>query len=70
MALGFGLCFGPLIGVIVFRFLDYRGTMYFFGIIILSVGWYSIKMMPEKLYENDERMIAFKVDYVESPNFG
>lgn len=70
MALGFGLCFGPLIGVIVFRMLGYRGTMYFFGMIVLSVGWYSIKLMPDNLNENDERTIAFKVDYVEFPMIG
>ena len=69
MAMGLGLTFGPLTGVIVYRVLSYAGTMFFFSLVVYFVGTYSLNLIPLNLDADEgSRHIGVKVSFTESPN--
>jgi predicted MFS family arabinose efflux permease len=52
MAMGIGLTTGPVIGVIVYRWLAYTWTLYFFAALILFVGLLAILLIPKRVDQN------------------
>lgn len=48
-SLGAGLCLGPFIGSLVFRWLDYVDTFYFFTIYIFTIGMATIFVLPSRV---------------------
>ena len=51
MAMGMGLMLGPVLGVFIFKVLNYANTMYFFAILILVVCNISLLFVPNRLDE-------------------
>jgi hypothetical protein len=49
MSMGAGLCLGPMIGSLVFRWLNYVDTFYFFTVYILVIGLTSVYMIPSRV---------------------
>jgi MFS family permease len=49
MAMGIGLTLGPIIGVVVYRWLSYAATMYFFAGLILLTGLLAIAIIPAQI---------------------
>ena len=49
MALGLGLTMGPVIGSILYRWLYYAGTFYFFTAFILVFGMTSVFFVPSRI---------------------
>lgn len=49
MSMGAGLCLGPAFGAIVFRFLNYVDTFYFFTMYIFSIGLASVYVLPSRI---------------------
>ena len=54
IAVGVGLGMGPTIGSVVYKYLEYQGTMYFFGLLNLAgllVCWWAIPSALNKTFE-------------------
>lgn len=51
MALGTGLMLGPVLGVFVYKILNYAETMYFFAALILIVCNIALCFVPKRLDE-------------------
>ncbi len=49
MSIGAGLCLGPMIGALVFRYLNYVDTFYFFTAYILIIGLVSVYVLPARI---------------------
>ena len=49
MALGAGLCMGPVIASIVYRYLSYVGTFYFFTAYIFLIGMGAVWIIPQRV---------------------
>lgn len=49
MSMGAGLCLGPLIGSLVFRWLNYVDTFYFFTAYMFIFGLTSVVFIPSKV---------------------
>jgi MFS family permease len=49
MSMGAGLCLGPLFGSLVFRWLDYLYTFYFFTLYILVIGLSAVWVLPKRV---------------------
>lgn len=49
MAMGVGLCAGPLMGSLVYSWLNYVQTFYFFSGYIFFVGILAIVMIPSRV---------------------
>lgn len=49
MSFGAGLCLGPMFGALVFRYLDYVNTFYFFSAYILIIGLISVYFLPARI---------------------
>ena len=49
MSIGAGLCMGPLIGAIVYRYVSYTGTFVVFAGLILVFGLLTTFMIPQRL---------------------
>lgn len=49
LAMGLGLCAGPLLGALVYLFLNYVQTFYFFAVYILLTGIIAMLMIPNAL---------------------
>jgi MFS family permease len=55
MSMGAGLCFGPVIGSLVFRWLNYVQTFYFFTIYMFFFGLLTVFFIPSKVNRSDTR---------------
>ena len=56
MAMGVGLCAGPLLGALVYAFLNYVNTFYLFSGYIFAVGLLAVFMIPSRVnFSNDQR---------------
>ena len=55
MAMGVGLCAGPLLGALVYSFLNYVQTFYFFSGYIFFVGLLAIFMIPSSVNQKNEK---------------
>ena len=51
-AQGIGLMLGPVIGLFVYGVLSYANTFYFFTILVLVIGNFSVWLVPKKLDKN------------------
>lgn len=49
MSLGLGLALGPVLGSLVYSFLNYRGTFYFFAAYIFFIGTVCVSLVPKRL---------------------
>jgi MFS transporter, DHA1 family, multidrug resistance protein len=49
MSLGAGLCLGPLMGSVVFRYFNYLDTFYLFTAYIFIIGIASVSIIPKRV---------------------
>jgi predicted MFS family arabinose efflux permease len=49
LAMGAGLCLGPVIGALVYPYFHYIGTFYFFAAYICIIGCSAICFLPKKI---------------------
>ena len=49
MAMGVGLCAGPLLGALVYAFLNYVQTFYLFSGYIFAAGLLAVFMVPSRV---------------------
>lgn len=49
MSLGLGLALGPVLGSLVYSFLNYRDTFYFFAAYICLIGTVCVSVVPSRL---------------------
>lgn len=53
MSMGAGLCFGPLIGSLVYNFLNYVNTFYFFTAYMLIFGTFAVWFIPSRVNRSE-----------------
>ena len=58
MAMGVGLCAGPLMGSLVYSFLNYVQTFYLFSGYVFLTGILAIFMIPSKVNVRNNRSIT------------
>jgi hypothetical protein len=46
MAIGLGLMMGPVMGSLLYSWLDFKGTFYFFGALLSIIFLITILMIP------------------------
>ena len=58
MANGVGLTLGPVVSSVVYLFVGYSGTFFFFGAFISAVGVLTVYcMLPKRLDTKDEEEV-------------
>ena len=58
MAMGVGLCAGPLMGSLVYAFLNYVQTFYLFSGYVFYTGLLAIFMIPSKVNKSNQGSFA------------
>jgi predicted MFS family arabinose efflux permease len=48
---------GPMVGALVYPYLRYRGTMYFFGLLNLATMLICYKLIPDRLNSSSQKIV-------------